>query len=224
MMRIDPKQRNETERAWLDRAGEPINVDRAWAKSDRVIDERALDRRQLEAACGDGPRRWYALRVGHRAEIELRDALKERGVDAVVPEKQVQRKARRPGARGRVIHKPVLRALVFVSITPCNEAFSGLLRVRGVGAIIGTDDRPHPIGEREMSIFMELAQAGAFDERNAPTGLQVGTQVKIRVGSYADFEGVIAGYVGTRSARVSTWLFGREMTIDVKLAHLEKQE
>lgn len=69
---------------------------------------------------------------------------------------------------------------------------------------------------------MDLAQAGAFDERYAPTGLKVGEKVRIGVGPFAAFEGVLAGYAKGRAARVMTWLLGREHLVDVKLANLEK--
>lgn len=212
------KQQNE----WVSGDGEVINIDRAWAKSDKVLAENRLQADLMQACAVSGDRRWYALRTGRANEIDLRDQLIGEGVDAVVPVKQAQQRARRPGARGRVIHKPVLRTLVFVNVVPSGACFAGLLRLRDVAAIIGADGSPYPIRDRDMSVFMDLAQAGAFDERNTPTGLKVGSRVKINVGPYADFAGVLEGYARGRTARVQTWLFGREMTVDVKLAHLQK--
>ncbi len=73
-----------------------------------------------------------------------------------------------------------------------------------------------------VSVERLAAAGGAFDERNAPTGLVVGSKVRIKVGAYADFDGILEGYAKGRAARVLTWMFGRELTVDVKLAHLEK--
>src|SRR5690606_38002583 len=120
------------------------------------------------------------------------------------------------------VHKPVLSKLVFVNMVPSSMAYAGLLRVKGVAAFIGTDGIPHPIGQREMNSFMHLAQEGAFDERNMPRGIVVGSRVRINVGAYADFEGILAGYAKGRASRVLTYLFGREMTVDVTFAQLEK--
>lgn len=224
MIRIDPKRLNERETTWIYRAtGEVIDISEAWAKSDEVIAERAMEARLLAVCSAEGERRWYALRTGKANEIDLRDWLVKRGVDAVVPEKEVRRGAHN-GRRGQLIHKPVLRSLVFVNIPSMVECFAGLLRVRGVAAIIGSGETPHPIRDRDMNAFMDLAQAGAFDERNTPTGLKVGSRVKISVGAYADFEGVLQGYAGSRSARVLTHLFGGEIIVDVKLAHLSKPD
>lgn len=217
MMAVDVKRLNEAS---------VIDLSRCEAKVDKVMAERRLEADLLAMASKrvPGERRWFALRTANRAELDLVRRLDESDVDAVVPVKEVQA-SRRAGARGgKVIHKPVLTGLVFVSLVDSNAAFAGLLRVKGVVAVVGKEGRPYPIGNREMNGFMDLAQAGAFDERNAPTGLQVGRQVKIRVGPYADFTGVLEGYARGRAARVRTMLFGCDLTVDVKLAHLEVSE
>lgn len=217
MMAIDVKRLNEAE---------SIDLTRCYATSDKVMEQRRLDAELLAAASMsvEGRRQWFALRVGRRSEIELCKVLTDSHVDAVVPVKQVPLRRRLNAQSRKLIHKPVLCGLVFVNIVPSREAFAGLMRVKDVAAIVGEGERPYPIGDREMNGFMDLAQKGAFDERNAPTGLKIGSRVQISVGMYADLEGVLAGYVGARTARVRTWLFGGEMTVDVTLAHIEKLE
>lgn len=216
-MAVDVKRLNEAER---------IDLTRCEAKADRVMAARRIDAGLLAMASLDvvGTRRWFALRTAGVREIDLCEALTDSRVDAVVPVKQAQVRPR-VGARCRkVVHRPVLGGLVFVKLVASDAAFAGLLRVKGVAAVIGAEGRPYPIGDREMNGFMDLAQAGAFDERNTPTGMKVGSRVRIKVGPYADFEGVLEGYARGRTARVVTWLFGREMLVDVKLAHLERSE
>ncbi len=216
-MAIDVKRLNEAE---------TIDLTRCYARSDRVMEERRLDAELLAAASLDveGARQWFALRVWKCAELRLCEALTDSRVDAVVPVKKVPLRRRWSTQSRTLIHKPVLAGLVFVNIVPSRDAFAGLMRVKDVAAIVGEGETPYPIGNREMNGFMDLAQKGAFDERNTPTGLKVGSKVRIDVGSYADLEGVLAGYVGSRTARVRTWLFGGEMTVDVTLAHLAKLE
>ena len=215
MMAVDVKQLNDVV---------TIDLSRCEAKADKVMAERRLERELLAAASLDvaGERQWFALRTLGISEIDLCRRLVDSRVDAVVPQKSVQLRPRVGSRCRKVVHKPVLRGLVFANLVPSDEAFAGLLRVKGVTALIGAEGRPYAIGGREMNSFMDLAQAGAFDERNTPTGLVVGSRVKIKVGNYADFAGVLEGYAKGRTARVMTWLFGREMVVDVKLAHLEK--
>lgn len=224
MMAVNVKQLINAERAWFDEEGQPINIDRAWSKSERAIEQRRLDAGLLAAATKHvpGTRRWFALRTIGVSELELCERLIDSDVDAVVPKKKVQVKRRFQPRGAKVVHKPVLRGLVFVCLVPSDAAFAGLLRLRGVSAVIGANGRPQPIGDGEMRSFMDLADAGAFDERFSPTGLQVGSKVKIRVGTFADVEGVLEGYAKGRAARVMVWLFGREHVVDVRLANLEK--
>lgn len=215
MMAVDVKQLNDVV---------TIDLSRCEAKADKVMAERRLERELLAAASLDvaGDRQWFALRTLGISEIDLCQRLVDSRVDAVVPVMHVPVKRRFNAPSRKFIHKPVLSKLVFANLVPSDEAFAGLLRVKGVVALIGSEGRPYAIGGREMNSFMDLAQAGAFDERNTPTGLVVGSRVKIKVGNYADFAGVLEGYAKGRTARVMTWLFGREMVVDVKLAHLEK--
>ncbi len=214
MMMADVKRLSEAER---------VDLTRCEAKLDKALAARRLDADLIAAATTkvEGERRWFALRVGKCGELELCERLVGEGVDAVVPVKQALAKRRGKGISRKVVHRPVLRSLVFVSIVPSVEAYAGLLRMRGVAAIVGSGERPHPIGEREMLGFMDLAQKGAFDERATPTGLKVGSNVKIKVGDRADMAGVLVGYAKGRTARVRTHLFGGKVLIDVKLAHLE---
>lgn len=224
MMAVNVKQLSDAERAWFDGHGQPISIDRAWRKSERAIEQRRLDDALLAAATKHvpGTRHWFALRTMGVSELYLCARLTDSDVDAVVPKKKVQVKRRFNAPSRKVVHKPVLRGLVFVCLVPSDEAFAGLLRLRGVASVIGANGRPQPIGDKEMRKFMDLADAGAFDERLAPTGLQVGSKVKIRVGTFADVEGVLEGYAKGRAARVLVWLFGREHVVDVRLANLEK--
>jgi transcriptional antiterminator NusG len=217
MMAIDVTRLNEADR---------IDLARCSVASDRVMDRRRIDARLLAAAALDveGQRRWFALRVVGSSEIELRDRLTDSRVDAVVPVRTAPVKRRFGGGSRKVVHRPVLGNLVFVNIVPSDDAFAGLLRVKDVTAMVGAAGRPYPIGDREMNGFMDLAQAGAFDERATATGIKVGSEVRINVGAYADFMGILQGYGKGRTARVLTYLFGHEMIVDVKLAHLAKQE
>ena len=217
MMSVDVKRLSEAA---------SIDTTRCEARGDAVRALRRMEAGLLAAASRDvaGVRRWFALRVAGVGEMALCQGLIDSRVDAVVPVKQAPVKRRIAAPARKLVHRPVLSGLVFVNIVPGDAAFAGLLRVDGVAALIGTAGRPHPIGDREMNGFMDLAQAGAFDERHAAAGLVVGSRVRIGVGAFAAFEGVLEGYARSRTARVRTVLFGAELTVDVKLAHLEKME
>lgn len=202
-----------------------INLDRCHEKAERVVRQRQLEAELLAAASTAvvGERQWFALRTKFCNEVELCKVLTDSAIDAVVPVKQMvlKRNKQNVGPRVKIVHRPVLRNLIFVNLVASPAAFAGLLRVRGIRALVGREGQPAPITHQDMNSFMHLAQRGAFDERNKPTGLVVGSKVKIKVGAFADFEGVLQGYTKTRGARVLTALFGGEMVVDVTLANLE---
>lgn len=216
MMHMDAPRRSDDEVM-----GEASMRKALAARAERRLDDKLLAAASLDV---DGARLWFAVQSDHRSEVDLCRTLTDSRVDAVVPVKQVH-PARRVGCRGgKVVHKPVLAGLVFVNLVPSDEAFAGLGRVRGVRSVIGARGRPMPIMDREMNGFMDLAQAGAFDERHMARGIKVGARVRINVGPYADFQGILEGYAKGRTARVRTWLFGGEMVVPVTLAHIEVSE
>ena len=203
---------------------EPIDLARSELEIDRVLARRRIERSLLAAASREvvGAKSWFALRVEPRCETEVRMRLDRLRVEAAVPIRQVQVKRRFRAESRRTIERAVLSGLVFVRLVASNAAFAGLLRVKGVAAIVGKEGAPYPIGNQEMQEFMELAQAGAFNERCTANGIAVGSRVRIRVGPFADAAGIFEGYGKARGARVRTMLFGREMTVDVKLANIEE--
>ena len=201
-----------------------IDISRADAKSDRTMAERMMDARLLAAASMqvEGERRWFALRTANRNEQPLCESLVASDVDAIVPLKKVPLKRRLPGACDKVVHRPVVSNLIFVRMVLSAEAIVGLLRIKGVSGIIGSQGKPYPIGDREMNGFMDLAQAGAFDQRNGVQGLKAGSKVRIKDGPFAEFEGVLQGYVRSRHVRVLAQLFGGKVTMELTLAQIEK--
>lgn len=213
-MAIDRKRLNEAER---------INLDRCYAESDRQMAVKRLDDRLLAHASADvpGARSWCAFRTARCSPIAMRDSLVSCRVDAVVPVKQVTG-GRRVGSRGKVVHKPVIEGLVFVRLVLSDEAVAGLLRIKGIASVIGSRGRVHPVSDKEMNVFMELAEQGAFDERNGLTGVKVGSRVRIKAGPFADLEGVMQGWKRSRGLRVLAWMFGQAVTVDLTLAQIEK--
>lgn len=212
------------ERVWLDRSGKVALTGVSAQRLEKAAEAARLDAELLAAATMQvkGKPAWYALRTAKCCEIALCESLVDSGVDAVVPMRTVQCQGRRAGARSRLVHRPVLSGMIFVSMVLSDAAVAGLLRVRGVAAIIGSQGRPHPIGDKEMNGFMELAQAGAFDLRQGAHGLKAGSRVRIKDGPFAEFEAVMQGYVRSRHVRVLAHLFGRAVTMELTLAQIEK--
>lgn len=195
------------------------------AKVIRARAERRMEEAFLRIAAGvEGQtRQWFALTTDNRAEKDVEKRLGEAGLTAWVPMRRTVTVRRGTRAR-REKHEPVFRGYVFVRVVPCDEAFVGLSRVRGVAGIVAAAGVAFPIRDKEMEALIGLVDAGWFDVREIDGRLSVGSKVRIDVGAFAGFDGVLDGYVGTRSARVLAHILGAERAVIVPIAKLTKSD
>lgn len=195
------------------------------AKVMKARANRRMEEAFLRIAAGqEGERRqWFALTTDNRAEKDVEKLLDDAGVTAWVPKRKTLTVRRGTRARRERI-EPIFSGYVFVRVVPCDEAFVGLGRVRGVAGIVAADGRAFPIRDKEMEALIGLVSTGWFDVKEIDGRLSVGSKVRIEAGRFAAFEGVMDGYVGKRAARVLTRLFGQEMAVTVPLAKLAKSD
>lgn len=206
-------------------ATEELMADARMAKVMKARANRLIEEAFLAAAAGrEGERRqWFALTTDNRAEKDVEKLLGEAGVTAWVPMRKrlVQcRKAQRRRERSEAI----FAGYVFVRVVPCDEAFVGLSRVRGVAGIVAASGVAFPIRDKEMEALIGLVDAGWFDVKEIDGRLSVGSKVRIDAGAFAGFGGVLDGYVGKRSARVLAHILGGETAVIVPLAKLTKSD
>ena len=213
MMMARSKQLNEAER---------INLDRCYAKLDRVMMDRQAENALVEAASRERIGRcWYVLSVASRGEKSVEKELIEAGIEAWVPVKVVNVQLRHADRMARR-ERPVFRGYVFVKVVGSADAWAGLRTFRSVRGILCGAKGPTPVRDEKMNDLMGLVEEGVFNERRRKGPFLEGTRVLIKNGPFADFKGVLEGYVGTRSARVMTHLFGGEVVCTVPIAKLAK--
>jgi transcription antitermination factor NusG len=227
MMRADVKRLNEAERVWLDRSGEPINIDRAWQESDKRI---ALTRRQqaLLAAAGEtGPSaRWYVLQVKRGFDIVVDKALEDARIERwmAAQEIEVRRRSRFGSSRPESKIVPFLPGYLFVKVVWCAPCWEAISLLKGVAGVIGTPDRPAPVTDGR------LLKLRAFVEKD-PTSIKVltnalvkGDRVRVDDGPFASFPGVVEAVHASGRALIEVMLFGRAVTVDLELAQITKSE
>lgn len=206
-------------------ATDELMADERMAKVMKSRANRLMEEAMLAAAAGrEGEaRRWFALVTTNRAEKDVEKSLDEAGVTAWVPKRTRIVQCRRAQRRRERI-EPIFSGYVFVRVVPCDEAFVGLGRVRGVAGIVAASGVAFPIRDKEMEALIGLVDAGWFDVKEIDGNIAPGSRVRIEAGRFAAFEGVMDGYVGKRAARVLTRLFGQEMAVTVPLAKLAKSD
>lgn len=226
-MRADVKRLSEADRAWLDRNGEPINVDRAWQKSDRRI---ALTRREqamLAAAGMDGPEaRWYVLRVEERADIAVDKSLEEANVERVMLSIKVDAK-RRGGRKHQKLEQvdaPAFPGYIFVRVVSCPVTWAGLRTIKGVVDPIGGAHCPMPVNDQEIVKFQARIQNDPEAVAVLTNAMKVGDRVAIDSGPFSGFEAVVLMMADKRKVGVEVDIFGRAVPLTFDLADVTKLE
>lgn len=225
MMRADQKQ--PSERVWLDRAGEPINIDYAWQKSDERIALRRRDRAMLSAAGMDGPEaRWYVLRVEDRTDIAVDKLLEEARVERwmAVKEVEVRRRSRNKCAKVDKELKPALPGYLFVKVVSCNATWAGLQTVKGVVDVLGGYSNPKPVKAAEILKLQAFIENDPNAIAMLTNALKVGDKVSIDFGPFATFEAIVLMLGDANRIKVEAALFGRAVPMDLDLAQVTKLE
>lgn len=90
------------------------------------------------------------------------------------------------------------------------------------GFIGGRANRPTPISQREAEIILQQVQTG-IDKPKPKVEFEVGQQVRVNEGPFADFNGVVEEVNYERNKlRVSVQIFGRETPVELEFSQVEK--
>ncbi|EJU57373.1 TPA: transcription termination/antitermination protein NusG [Neisseria meningitidis] len=90
------------------------------------------------------------------------------------------------------------------------------------GFIGGRANRPMPISQREAEIILQQVQTG-IEKPKPKVEFEVGQQVRVNEGPFADFNGVVEEVNYERNKlRVSVQIFGRETPVELEFGQVEK--
>lgn len=90
------------------------------------------------------------------------------------------------------------------------------------GFIGGRANRPTPISQKEAEIILQQVQTG-IEKPKPKVEFEVGQQVRVNEGPFADFNGVVEEVNYERNKlRVSVQIFGRETPVELEFSQVEK--
>ncbi|EMS3971557.1 transcription termination/antitermination protein NusG [Neisseria gonorrhoeae] len=90
------------------------------------------------------------------------------------------------------------------------------------GFIGGRANRLTPISQREAEIILQQVQTG-IEKPKPKVEFEVGQQVRVNEGPFADFNGVVEEVNYERNKlRVSVQIFGRETPVELEFSQVEK--
>ena len=178
---------------------------------------------------------WYVLRVASNKEGPIRAAL-ERKVKIEALETSVGRilvptvkEKRIKAGKAKVIEKKLYPGYVFVEMAtdadgsiPENVWFMAKETI-GVGDFIGSEGKPTAMAQHDVDKLLEAAERAAAGEAGSAVPYAKGDRVKIREGSFENFEGDVES-VEEKSGVVTVLLtiFGRATPVDVEYWQLER--
>jgi len=111
---------------------------------------------------------------------------------------------------------------VLVKMELTDEAYHLIKNTPKVTGFLGADNKPKPISEAEAARILHQVQEGI--ERPKPSvSFEVGEQVRVVTGPFADFNGVISEIDVDRSKlKVLVNIFGRETPVELEFGDVAK--
>lgn len=178
-------------------------------------------------------KRWYVVQAYSGFEKNVQKTLKERiareqmedlfGQILVPVEEVVDIK----NGRKTVSERKFFPGYVLVEMEMTDDSWHLVKSTPRVNGFIGgTANRPLPITQREVDAIMAQVggTGGGVEKRPKPrVEFEVGQQVRVNEGPFADFNGSVDAVDYERNKlRVSVQIFGRETPVELDFAQVEK--
>jgi transcriptional antiterminator NusG len=220
------KQLSESDRVWLDQKGEPINIDRAWQKSDRRIELSRREQAMLAAAGMDGPEaQWYVLQVERGSDSVVDKSLEDAKIERWMAQETiiVRRRGRFGMMRPTPRTVPFLPGYIFVKVVWCAPCWHALTSIKGVVGVLGGGDRPASVPEGKVLKMRADVENDPEAIKAMIKSFQIGDEVSVDDGPFASFPGVVERVGDNGRASIEVLIFGRAVSVDLDLAQISKK-
>lgn len=243
-------QRDESEQAneETDRLTQEAIADVLAQEPQTVVEEVALDESaeligvtdededEVAVSPYDRPGRWYVLhsyagyenRVQQNIETRMRSMnVEERIHEIVIPMEDV---IEFKGGRKTVVKKKVFPGYVLVRMDLDDDTWYVIRNTPGVTGFVGAGQKPNPLTKKEVE---NILGTGEVAEKGGQTAVatkvrprleyEVGEQVRVTTGPFADFNGAISEIDVDRSKlKVLVDIFGRETPVELEFGQVAK--
>jgi transcription termination/antitermination protein NusG len=180
----------------------------------------------------DQPGAWYVVHTYAGYENKVKQNLasrvrsmnvEERIFDVIIPMEDV---IEFKGGRKVVVQKKLFPGYLYVRMDLDDDSWYVVRNTPGVTGFVGNGARPTPLSRREVEDV--LGAGGKEEERPEKKArprleFDVGEQVRVTTGPFADFNGVISDIDVARSKlTVLVNIFGRETPVELELGQVAK--
>jgi transcription termination/antitermination protein NusG len=130
------------------------------------------------------------------------------------------------GGRKVVVQKKVFPGYLLVRMALDDDSWYVVRNTPGVTGFVGNGARPTPLSKKEVENILgsgEKEEVGVEKRARPRLDFEVGEQVRVTTGPFADFNGVISDIdVGRSKLTVLVNIFGRETPVELELGQVAK--
>ena len=167
----------------------------------------------------DDTRAWYAISTYSGHEDKVMDSIKQRLgspefsgkiFDCLVPkEKRIEIK----NGKRKVVDKKIFRGYVLVEMKLSDETWYIIRNTPGVTGFVGTDTRPTPVSEKEIT---KIKKRMGVEDPKFSVNYEIGEVVSIVDGPFKGFDGSISEIDSVKGKlKVMVSMFGRETPVEL---------
>lgn len=183
----------------------------------------------------DRPGRWYVIhsyagyenRVQQNIETRMRSMnVEDRIHEIIIPMEDV---IEFKGGRKTVVKKKVFPGYVLVRMSLDDDTWYVIRNTPGVTGFVGAGNKPNPLTKKEVENILgtgetgEKGQTAVAAKARPRLEYEVGEQVRVTTGPFADFNGAISEIDVDRSKlKVLVDIFGRETPVELEFGQVAK--
>lgn len=138
--------------------------------------------------------------------------------DVIIPEEQ---EVEFKGGKKKITTKRVFPGYVIVNMIMGEDSWYVVRHTPGVTGFVGSGGKPIPLREEEIKKI--LKQMGLGDSKPKFIDIDIGENIKVRSGPFANFTGVVRELLPDRGkVRVNITMFGRETPVELDYEQIDK--
>ncbi len=195
-------------------------------------DDDDLDAPPRELSPYDRPGDWFVVHTyaGYENKVKQNLASRVRSMnveeqifEVVIPMEDV---IEFKGGRKVVVQKKVFPGYLLVRMALDDDSWYVVRNTPGVTGFVGSGAKPTPLSRKEVENILgsgEKEEVGVEKRARPRLDFEVGEQVRVTTGPFADFNGVISDIdVGRSKLTVLVNIFGRETPVELELGQVAK--
>jgi len=159
---------------------------------------------------------WFAVWTRSRQEKAVAATLNRSGIPHYLPLKSELRKW---SDRKQVVETPLFSGYLFVNINVLTNSRLQVLKVPGVGSLVGNQMGPVPIPDQQIEDIRKVLTAGV--ECSVQPLLKEGDRVRVMQGALAGIEGTLVRTHSSTRLLVSIEMIRQSLSVSVMRSDVE---